>query len=273
MRTIFIIYLFCLTLAGSSVAAQNQNKEATESIIKTKRSRFVVGIRSGYSHMLASADAGIKDAISAGATQQGAENYYDKLKKGFHFSADAHYMIVDFVGAGVKYSLFSSSSDIDMTAKASSSYSILPPPSYLYYCIGYDERMYVNFVAPSFVFRQRIGKTARISEKIAVGYAGYRSEVRAKADLLPTQKYSNMLAEGGNIALNPEVMFEVFPTKWLSVGLSAGYFNFTVKKMKLKAQSPGSTSLDIIETEIKLEKDKYETLSRIDLSLGLNFHF
>ncbi|MDR2470016.1 MAG: hypothetical protein LBD27_06000, partial [Tannerella sp.] len=255
--------------------AQNQKREVwteeQESYIRTKRSHFIIGIRSGYSHLLAGTGDGVREVMAAGATQASAENYYEKLKKGVHFSADAHYMISNFAGAGVKYSLFSSAGDLDLAVNATpSTVSIFQP---LYYCIGYDERIYVNFVAPSFIFRQKFGKVFCISEKIATGYASYRSEVRAKSDLLPLQRYPNMLAKGGNIGINSEVVFEVFPAKWLSVGLSAGYFNFTVRKIKYLAQNPGSTDLNIIETEQKLEKDRYENLSRLDLSLGLNFHF
>jgi hypothetical protein len=66
---------------------------------------------------------------------------------------------------------------------------------------------------------------------------------------------------GGNV----EVAFEYYPLQCLSVGVNTGFFSAVFKKMKVSGNGANMT--------VDLDKEDYESASRIHGAIAVQFHF
>jgi len=196
-----------------------------------------------------------------------ANDYYKQLRKGMNIGVDVHYLITDFWGVGINYSLFTSSAQKDFIIKGNS------PEIPTYLCMGEKDKMFVNYIGPSFILQQWLGDDHKfqLSEEISIGYARYRNETQFDPDqnvvMNPDlHKYVfNLLREGNTWGGNFKLSIEYYPISWLSIGADAEIFSAVFHSLRI---SDNETSI------VKhLDKRNYLDMSRVDFSIGLCFHF
>jgi hypothetical protein len=215
------------------------------------------GVQSGGSYLLDSSADSEKGMQEMGMSNKEAKDYYKHFKRGMHVGGDVHYLFNEYVGVGVKYSLFHTA--------ASSDFAFNIGDGINYVCMGIEERAYVNYVGPSVISEQWLDKahTFKLTEEFSGGYATYRGE--EKFDQRQYVPSGNLLAEGNSWGGNLEVSFEYYPLSWLSVSANAGLFYTTFKKLEITDGENSAT--------MKLDKKDYADYSRMDYSIGVRFHF
>ena len=237
----------------------SKRKETTEPF-----SRWRIGIQGGGAYLTAPSDDSMQ---GIGMSQSQAKDYEKQLRNGLIVSADIHYFIQHDFGIGLKYSLFTSSTQMDFLINTTT----YPIP--VFNSMGIEEKIYVNYIAPSVVFQQWLTKNRKfkMSVELSLGYASYRDEVRFDPYqyvlIIPeTNEYIyNMLAEGNTVGTNLQISFDYYILPRLSVGANAGFFmaNFSSLKVSYKDTS----------YKQELSKGNYLNMSHLEYSIGLRFHF
>jgi len=239
--------------------------------------RWRIGIQGGGAYLLSSFSNMEKNMQSLGISQSKIDNYCKQLRNGMYFGADVHYFITSFLGVGVNYSLFATSTQIDYilglgyydyyVSQGYLGYSI---PSY--YPISEKDKYYVNYIGPSVVFRHWLdnNRKFRLNEELSVGYTRYREEDRFNPYLyINTYQditfLNNLLIEGNALGGSIRLSFEYYPMPRLSVGANAGAFLTAFKTMKISTKNMSETQA--------LDADNHINMSRIDYSLAIRFHF
>jgi hypothetical protein len=180
---------------------------------------------------------------------------------------DAHYFVTRFWGIGVNYSIFTSLVKMDYSVKDIN--SDIP----VYYSANEQEKFYLNFIGPSFIFQQWIGSNHkfRLIEKLSLGYATFRSESQFDpyqyvfVNPNTNKKQYNILKEGNTFGGNFQLSFEYYPASWLSLSLNAGIYHTVFRSLKISDNNYSATK--------NFDKNDYLDLSRLDCSVGVNFHF
>jgi hypothetical protein len=220
-------------------------------------SRWKVAAHAGMGRLLASTERAEKimtDELFVPSRQ--VEDYYGKLRTGLVLSGDIHYIIKNIWGVGVKYlnSRNSTSGDLTVDMHDRVNFFTLRP----------DEKIYLNYIGPSLLVQRRIGKGNKwmCSVQASAGYAMFRDEVRFAPNI---EGFNNYLVKGGALGENVELSVEYFLLRHLSVAAGASLFRSVFGKVKY---------VDAQRTQtISLEKENYENLSHISISIGLKYHF
>ena len=246
--------------------------------------RWRVGIQGGGGYLLSS--SGLEKMMqAAGVPQPKISDYMKHLQSGMFFGADVHYMITDFLGAGLKYSLFTTSAKLEYILGLGTDYFIPGYSGYTiptFYSMSEKDKIYVNFIGPSVLFQQRMGAKRQFgfTGELSIGYARYREENRlapyqyilaniytnpdpgimSHADLWAVP-LPNGLQQGNTVGGGVRLSFEYYPLTWLSVGVNVG--GFYAKFNKLKVSTYQTSDTQNIDTD----------MSRLDYSLGVTFHF
>jgi hypothetical protein len=231
-------------------------------------SRWRFGVQGGEAYLinsLAHSRQAMKDLGVFPAAQ--ADNYYKKLRKGISFDADVHYLISQPVGIGVKYSFFTSSVQMDYTVRDNN--SVIPT----YLTASEKENFYLQYVGPSVLFQQWLGGNHkfRINEQLSAGYFIFRYEERFDPyqyvfvnPNTGANQYS-VLKKGNTFGGNFQLSLEYYPVRELSVALNAGVFPTTFRSLKVSDNSTSYTQ--------NLGKSHSLDLSRVDVSIGIRYHF
>ena len=193
-------------------------------------------------------------------------DYYNKLKTGFHINANAHYMIRDFLGLGIEYSFFKTSTSGTFHIEYSMSTFLMESENY---------RQYINYLGPSVLFQQHLDAKRKfiISEALSAGVLFFRMENQITYPNVSQTRYSdnstNMLLSGksfsGKLGLTAE--YRIFEA--VSVGLGGDFMWCLLKKasFELKGSNIASSSNDNQELSAAMK------LSRIDYSFVLRYRF
>ena len=254
------------TIAGRFIPINNVSEYYWNSQPQERKSSekpstpWLIGIQAGGSHLLASTADAKREMMNFGISKSQADDYFRSLKNGFHISGDLHYLIENFFSLGVKYSFFTSSAEADFTIRIDD-YLYTPYP--IFVVMDCAERLYINYIGPSAFFQQTLDRNDkfRLSQTISLGYVNYRSELRSEA-FLGFNAIAKAHRMGGTLGLS----FEYFPVSWLSVGVNAeAMYVLPIKEVEMITIYGSET--------IKLEKNDYEKLSRLNYSLGVRFHF
>lgn len=199
---------------------------------------FRIAINGGYSYQTAKvAESVPSDFI----------NYMKELKSGYHFGGDLTYYFTEPLGIGFKYYLFKSSNSLDN----------------IYIEDAYGNRRYgkmsddltISFIGP--IFSTRLlshDKKNAFLMNLSFGYMGYSN------DNVIIDKYK---LTGSTMGISFDIGYDIGLSENLSLGFQISYLNGTLFEYDWN---------DGIRTErIKLEKGEYESLNRIDFSIGLRF--
>ena len=219
---------------------------------------IMIGIQFGGFLSLASSENSEKNmAMAMGILRSQAKDYHKGLKSGWSFGGDI-YLIPNNFGVGFKYLLYSSGTSQDFTIKIPSTL-----PEYVY--MGLEEKVYVQYVGPSFIFRQWLGENRKLqlTENISAGRVSYRSELRIDPTSFPIM--SNTLAKGKTYGFNIGMSFDYYPIPWMSIGANVGITSASLSSVEVSSQGTKQT--------VNLGKDNKESLARFDYSLGMRFSF
>ena len=234
--------------------------------------RWRIGIEGGGAYLLSFSNIE-KNMQDMGIPQSKIDDYRKSYRNGMSFGADVHYLITPSFGAGLRYSMFTTSARMDYALYYgyifySYGYGYGIPT---YYTINEKEKIYVNYIGPSAVFQHWLDKNHkfRMNGELSIGYFSYREEDRIDPLFIDTYQgnvsLGNILTEGNTWGGNIQLSFEYYPLSWLSVGANIGASLATFKSMKISTE-------DISVTQ-DLNADNYMNMSHINYSLGLRFHF
>lgn len=199
--------------------------------------RFRFALNGGYSYHIAKVSEGVQSDL---------RNYVTDLKSGYHYGGDITYYFSEQFGAGVKFYQFNSSNSID-----------------IYLDDGVGNRRYgkmsddltISFIGPAFSIRRlNDNKRNAFLMGMSIGYMGY-SDNKVVID-----KYK---MTGNIVGMSLDLGYDIKVSENLSLGFQVSLITGTLFRYDW---------YDGLKTEtIKLEKDEYESLNRIDLSVGLRF--
>ncbi|WP_159470829.1 outer membrane beta-barrel protein [Dyadobacter sp. 3J3] len=161
--------------------------------------------------------------------------YLKELKTGFSIGADAHKFLWPHVGLGLKYNFYKSKGE---------------------YNTDFKDDVSIQFIGPSIVYQSPFenGKTSVLAG-FAMGYQSYKNSARAYGEDF-TLKGS---ATGWAVSLGLEQKLG----DHLALNLSGACYLGTSYKFRKKMA--GQTEA------IKLSREDFEELSRIEITLGLKF--
>lgn len=220
-------------------------------LTQTKQAdRLRISLNAGPAYLAGNPENAIQSLQEKGVSAGDAKRYYHNLKMGFQARGSAFIHLMGSYWLGAMYHGFYSTSEITTPMAIDD--------DYMYYG-KLGERYFVNFAGASFSSSTRYGRSKRIgvNSSFAFGPAFYRDE----AEMLNDQVLIQGVALGTNLTLGLEYFFR--PN--ISIGLESSLFSSQAKKITVTtAQST---------EEIKLEKENYENLSRLDLSLGIIWYW
>ncbi len=179
-----------------------------------------------------------------------SKEYYDKLKLGAQTRASLYFHAWGDYWFGALYSGFYSKSEIVTTMQ-------MDDVNVYYGKLG--EHYFVNFAGASFFSASRYGSKKQIglSSSFSIGPAFYRDE----AEMLNQQ----FLVQGTSLGMNLTLGGEYFIKPRCSVSVEAAFFTSQVKKIKVTTTESSQ--------DVKLDKENYENLSRLELSVGLVYYW
>ena len=225
---------------------------------KTAQS-VLVGVQfGGFSSLASSANSEKDMTMAMGIPSSKAKTYYKGLKHGWSFGGDIYLMGGENFGIGAKYTFYSSGTSQDFIIKIPATL-----PEYIY--MGMEEKVYINYVGPSIIFRQWLGENRKLqfTESLSAGRVSYRDELRIDPASFPLM--SNALAKGNTYGINLGMSFDYYPLSWLSIGANIGLMNASLSSVEVSSLGTKQT--------LNLGKDNKESLARFDYSLGVRFYF
>lgn len=213
-------------------------------------SRWRLGLSGGFNYLTASSSKAETALIQQGIKKSDAESYYKNLKPGISGGADLHYMVTKMYGIGLIYKFYQNNSEIE---------SFFDPQDGANLIFGQmNEKIYVNYAGLSFYSEQfmKANPRLKLSSYYSMGMAFYRNEAIVVN--------SPFLLTGKSFATNLDLGLEYFVFPRISAGINVSYFLSSLKKITLN--DGNSTTVQ------ELEKENYENISRLDLSVGIRIY-
>ncbi len=207
-------------------------------------------VNGGLAYLLGNTKNAELSLQDQGVTAANAKKYYDNLKLGLQTKASVYFHLRGEYWLGVLYNGFYTRSNIISTMQMDE--------TNMYYG-NMGEHYFVNFAGASFFSAARYGSKSQFgfNSSFSVGPAFYRDEV----EMLNEQVLIQAVSLGSNLSLG----MEYFIKPKLSVGLETSLFSCQVKKMKV---TTAYSSRDV-----ELDKENYENLGRLDISLGIVYYW
>ncbi|MCO6499733.1 MAG: hypothetical protein J5I47_05075 [Vicingus serpentipes] len=249
MNNPFIALIALFSLSIFSLKAQSdssnysgvdyvQKKEEKKLFLDNEIKRFRIGVNYGWGY----STGRLSDDIPGEFKQ-----YVEELKSGATFSADVSYLIKNSIGFGVKYSNFNSENSLD-------NISITYPNGLVRYGVMRDD-INVQFIGGTFynrIFSKN--KKNNFFMGLSLGKLAYKNDAIVIDKLTLTGNTFGIVADiGYDIAITEDLAIS-FLLSWVQGALS-----------EIKVNQGGSVQ------KIKFDTDQRESLSRIDLSIGLKF--
>lgn len=176
------------------------------------------------------------------------KNYIKGLKSGYHIGGDASYYFSELIGFGFKYYVFKASNSMDNIYVENS----LGNRTYG----KMSDNLTISFVGPTFSTRiLNHDKSNAFLMSLALGYMGYSND-KVIID------YYKMT--GSTVGMTFDIGYDIGLSENLSLGFQVSFLRGTLFEYDWH---DGSTT----ET-IELEEGQYESLNRIDFSVGLRFN-
>lgn len=191
---------------------------------------------------------GYQTARVSEAVPEDFQNYVKEMKWGMVLAADLTYYISEPIGFGLKYNYFHTSNQIDNI------YIQMQDGSRLEGDMSDD--IHISFIGPMLSTRylNQNKKNAGVLN-FAVGYLGLKNNNKMINDYKITGSTVGLLCDFG---------YDIGLSKNLALGFQLTFLTGNLFQYKIS---------DGVTTErIKLSKDNYESLSRIDLTVGLRLY-
>ncbi len=160
------------------------------------------------------------------------KEYLKKLKSGFSISCDVTYFFMEALGVGLKYDLYKSSNSLS----------------------GLSDNISIPFIGPAFatrVFNQ--DKTNYWFFNLAFGYMGFKDKGTASGQ--------SGTIKGGTAGVAMDIGYDFAISKNWAAGVQVSLLSGMITELDYTIN--GTTQ------KKKLEKDQYEGLGRMNISVGL----
>jgi hypothetical protein len=232
------IYLFLILAIFTSVIVEAQQPN-NYNPVKSSGS-FWIGASVGPSLLLEKAPDSLIIEI---------QDYFNKLRSGWNYGFESDYFFNNYIGLGAKYSRFNTKQDVD---------SIVIEFFTKIYYVDLSSNMSIHTISPLIY-----GKLPLLKNKLSViggigpAWLFYRNIGKAVGDSAMFKGSSPGLFTSLNLS------YQVLPN--LSIGLQGSYIRAFLKEF---TQDDGTT-----QQVIKLEKENYQNISRIDYSFGIFYTF
>lgn len=199
---------------------------------------FRIAINGGYSYQTAKVAESVPSDF---------KDYIRELKSGYHFGGDLTYYFTEPLGFGFKYYLFKSSNSLDNIyledADGNRTYGKM------------SDDLTISFIGPTFSTRLLShDKKNAFLMNLSLGYMGYSN------DKVIIDKYK---MTGSTMGLSFDIGYDIGLSENLSLGFQISFLTGTLFEYDWNDGTKTET--------IKLEKGEYESLNRIDFSVGLRF--
>ena len=236
MKKLLVVFLLIMA-AGFSAAAQTI--VTSDQSIEVNVPNWRIAFHGGVGYRLAKvADTGSADL----------NDYLKKLKLGYTYGGDITYFFSETLGAGIKVNDMHSSqkADVMVTYDDGSKH------------VGrLSDAIDIMFVGPMLSYRSfNLSNRNAFYMNYAFGYVSYLDD----AELM--NKYS---ISGGTLGYMAEVGYDMAVSENLSFGLGASLFGGVLTSYTRTEAGK--------KENLKLDKESYEGLGYVSLSLGLRYSF
>lgn len=210
-----------------------------EKIVNHKNyQQFKFAINGGYSYQTARVGGNVPSDF---------KNYVKQLKSGYHFASDLTYYISEPLGFGLKYLLFRSSNSLDNIYRddlnGNREYGKM------------SDDLKIWFFGPTFSTRLLShDKSNAFNINLSLGYMGYSN------NKVIVDKYK---MTGSTIGFSYDIGYDFGLSENLSLGFQVSYLSGNLFEYDWND--------GIITKTIELEEDQFESLNRLDFSIGLRF--
>jgi hypothetical protein len=162
-----------------------------------------------------------------------ARNYINKMKSGYTLGGDIHYFISEPFGLGVKYS----------------------HGHYQYKMDDFKDKVNLNYFALSGLNRFILNSGSEVYMGGNIGYQAYKDQVSANGALVSIT--------GGTAGVGLEVGYGMKVSDGSKLYLNLSLLSGTITKINVEDGGRKET--------VKLEKGEYESLARLELTVGVVF--
>ena len=238
-----ILFLFQLV----SAKAQSFENKGHNQIFK--QSKFLFSVDGGLGYLIGNTKDAKNQMSNYGISDSDADDYYNRLKLGEHGGVSMYYYFFPELALGVDYNLFTTSSSVNGFLD--------PGDGWTHYYGPFEEKIYTSFVGLSVFQTQKLNEKWGMYGKFSLGAALYRNE-----SLIII---SPLLITGKAPAVKGEFGFSYRLTDWVKLNAGVSYMFSSLQKITVDD--------GINSSEIKLEGDSKENISRLNLSTGLQFSF
>jgi len=228
-----LLLISMMLVLSFGLIAQGEEQNASE--IKLPRLRIAAG--GGWSYRTGK----VSDQIPSDF-----KTYTKELKSGWHYQFDMSYYISERLGLGLKLSDYRAQNEI------SSIYVVQQDGTMSYGKMSDDIR--ILFFGPMLSTRLIMPNRNSFLFNLSIGYMTYNNE----AVLITPYTFT-----GETIGLSWDIGYDLMATSNLAIGVQLSFVMGTLFEYKI---SDGTTT-----QTVKAEKENYENLSRIDMSLGIRF--
>jgi len=219
---------------------------------------FCIGLTAGYSAM--------PWYLDSYQSSTAIPDFMNKLERGFHINANAHYLINNYMGLGVEYSFFKNSASGTMQIEYPSSIFIMESEV----C-----RQYINYLGASVLFQQHpdAKKKFIVRESLSAGVLFLRLEDQVSYPYVSQSGYTdisnNVLLTGNNFSAKLGLSAEYKVLKAVSVGAGGDFILGKLKKGSYEYKGSNNNSA----TTNNKELTNPMKLSRIDYSFVVRYNF
>lgn len=193
------------------------------------------------------------------------QDYYKRLKTGYHINTSAIRMITNNAGIGLDYSFMSSSFNGNVQSQYETSSYVTSSEKF---------NQYVHFLGPSFLFQQHIDAKRKftVSESVSAGAHFLRIEDQNTYPIVNQSGYTenkvNTLLTALSMAAKVGITTEYRVSENVSVGLGGGFTFGSFTKANLEMRE--------LNNSISLKNQKLSNainMSRIDYSFVVRYLF
>jgi hypothetical protein len=163
----------------------------------------------------------------------GTQDYLKKMKSGYTFGGDIHYFVSEPLGFGVKYT----------------------HNGYQYTEADFKDKIRMNYFALSGLNRLILRSEDEVLLGVNVGYQSYRDQLAASG--------AELAITGGTLGAGVEIGYAFRLSPGTKAFLNLALISGTITKVNVETGGRKET--------VKLDKDEFEGLGRLELTLGLRF--
>ncbi len=229
--TIFIIFCLAIGLSANAQDLLVTTKGDTLNCKITPKTHnpIKIGLSGGWGYRT-------PKIIAENAEQK---DYMKGLRSGFQFSLDFDYYFNNYIGAGMKYSLFKASTSGRVSGNEM------------------KDNTSIQFIGPTFATRfMNASKKNAFIMNLSLGYLGY-------SDSGEVSGYPGKII-GSTVGTAFDLGYEIGLSRNVALAFQASSVTGTLSKIKISSNGQSETRT--------LSDDDKENLSRIDLSVGIRFY-